>query len=249
MIEKNYKTEQEFLADYDPKVFDRPSASVDSVIYTVFEDDLHVLLIKRANHPFQNVWSLVGGFVDLENDKKLEDTAKRKLKEKTGVKTPYLEQFGTIGGKDRDPRGWSISTVYFALIPSDTIKLEAGDGATDIKWSKVIDGKVKEKLAFDHTKILEDCTERLRSKVLYTSIPVSLMSDTFTLNELQKVYETIIGNKIDHKSFRRRILNADIIEETGEMHQTGRRPAALYKAKNKNQVYYFIRNIEGSYSH
>jgi len=243
----NYKTEQEFLDNYDSKVFDRPSISVDSVIYTVLNDDLHVLLVKRSNHPFLGEWSLVGGFVDLDNDQELEETAKRKLKEKTGVNTPYLEQYYTIGNKGRDPRGWSVTTVYFALIPSSNIKLQAGIGASDIKWSKVLNGAVKESLAFDHTAILKECTQRLKNKVLYTSLPIHLMPETFTLNELQGVYEIIIGNKIEHKSFRRRILGAKILEETGEMKKTSRRPAVLYRCKESEKTFFFLRNIEGAH--
>lgn len=241
-------TEEQFLKGYNPNDFDRPSTAVDSVIYSVFDGDLHVLIVKRANHPFRDQWSLVGGYVDLENDEELLDTAKRKLIEKTGVKTPYLEQFSTIGNKTRDPRGWSMTTVYFALLPADSIVLKAGYGVTDIRWEKVKKGKVKKNLAFDHTQILKDCTKRLRDKVLYTSLPVHLMPLHFTLNELQKVYEIIIDNKIDHKSFRRRLLSADILKETGEMQKTGRRPAVLYKLKKSNETFFFVRNIEGSQS-
>jgi len=246
MVTLQPDTEKQFLKDYNPNDFDRPSTAVDSVIYSVFDDELHVLIVKRANHPFRDYWSLVGGYVDLQNDTDLIDTAMRKLIEKTGVKTPYLEQFNTIGNKTRDPRGWSITTVYFALLPVDSITLEAGHGAQDIKWAKLTNGKVKEKLAFDHDAILKACTKRLRDKVLYTSLPIHLMPEKFTLNGLQRVYEIIIDNKIDHKSFRRRLLNADILEETGEMQKTGRRPAMLYKLKKSNETFFFLRNLEGS---
>jgi ADP-ribose pyrophosphatase YjhB (NUDIX family) len=245
-MSKNYITEEDFLRDYNPNDFARPSTSVDTVIFTVMEGDLHVLLVKRAEYPFKDFWALVGGFIDLEEDENIETTAKRKLEEKTGVKTPYLEQFGTIGNKIRDPRGWSVTTIYFALIPSHNIQLKAGKAASDIRWSKVKNGKVKEKLAFDHAKILEECTERLRSKVLYTSLPVHLMPEDFTLGELQKVYETIIGKKIDHKSFRRRIMSADILEETAEMRHESGRPAQLYKLKKNHGTHFFLRNIEGA---
>lgn len=244
-MSNNYQTEAEFLENYNANNFQRPSASVDSVIYTVFESDLYVLIIQRENHPFQNQWSLVGGFVDLDSDLDLKETAKRKLKEKTGVDTPYLEQFMTIGNHTRDPRGWSITTIYFALLSREDIALRAGYGAIDIKWAKITNGKIKEKLAFDHEQILAKCTERLQNKVLYTSLPIHLMPKEFTLNELQKVYEIIINNKIEQKSFRRRILKANILEETGEMKQTGRRPAILYQPKSSHDIFFFTRNIEG----
>ena len=239
-------SEKQFLKDYDPNAFDRPSTAVDSVIYSVFDDALHVLIVKRANHPFYNQWSLVGGYVDLENDDDIKTTAKRKLKEKTGIDTPYLEQFSTIGNKFRDPRGWSVTTIYFALIPHVGIRLQAGAGATDIKWAKITSGTITEPLAFDHTMILKDCTKRLRNKVLYTSLPLYLMPEKFTLNAFQKVYELILESNIDKKSFRRRILNAEILKETGEMQETGHRPAMLYQQNESNETFFFVRNIEGS---
>jgi len=245
-VKDTHQSEEDFLRDYDPTVFERPSTSVDTAIFTVLDDHLHVLTAKRAEHPFKDRWSLVGGFIDLQKDSDLESTAKRKLEEKTGVKTPYLEQFGTIGNKKRDPRGWSVTTVYFALIPCHEVQLRAGKGAIDIKWSKVTGGKVKDKLAFDHADILVKCTERLRSKVLYTSLPVYLMPKDFTLGELQKVYEIILEKKVDHKSFRRRILSADILEETAEMRHDGKRPAHLYRLKKSHHPHIFVRNIEGA---
>ena len=240
-------TEEEFLKNYDASIFDRPSTAVDSVIFTVLGNKLHVLIVKRANHPYRNAWSLVGGFVDLENDHDLEATAKRKLKEKTDVDTPYLEQYGTIGNKTRDPRGWSVTTVYFALLPSKGVRLKAGQGALDIKWTEVCSGSIGECLAFDHTTILRDCTDRLKKKVLYTTLPVHLMPDSFTLNELQKVYETILETKLDHKSFRRRMLSSGILEETGQLKETGRRPASLYRRSSQDPTHFFLRNIEGSH--
>lgn len=248
IVEEEYSTESEFLKHYDPSVFARPSSSVDNVIFTVVDDCLQVLLVKRSHHPFQGKWSLVGGFVDLENDRNLEATAKRKLAEKTGVKTPYLEQFYTYGGKDRDPRCWSITTVYFALISANGIKLTPGPGASEIKWAPIKNGTVKESLAFDHKKIVKECCQRLRSKVLYTTLPVHLMPNEFSLNELQSVYEVILGVRIEPKSFRRRILKSEVVVETGKFKETGRRPAKLYKRKKLNETYFFVRNFEGSHN-
>jgi 8-oxo-dGTP diphosphatase len=248
MNAKMKTTEDRFLKDYDPNIYTRPNTSVDTVIFTVVDADLHVLLLKRAEHPFLHEWSLVGGYVDTVNDQDLESTAKRKLEEKTGVKTPYLEQFETIGNATRDPRGWSVTTVYFALLRAEPIRLSPGKGALEIKWAKVKNGKVSEKLAFDHAVILKRCVERLKNKVLYTSLPVYLMPKTFTLGELQNVYENILGSSIDHKSFRRRILSGDILEETDEEQNTGKRPAKLYRLKNGHVPHYFLRNLEGPHS-
>ncbi len=230
--------------NYNPNLYERPNTTVDTAIFTVFDNDLHVLLIKREDDPFKGFWSLVGGFIDIQKDDDLESTAKRKLEEKTGVKTPYLEQYGSIGNKTRDPRYWSVTNIYFALIPCDKVKLAAGKGATDIKWSKVYKNNVKDKLAFDHEVILKKCIERIRSKVLYTSIPTHFMRKRFTLQELQKIYEIILDKKLEHKSFRRRVLSSNILEETGEMTQDRGRPAMLYKLKKLNYTHFFLRNIE-----
>ena len=104
--------------------FERPLATVDVVIFTIIEDCLHVLLIRRNDapgEPFPNKWALAGGFVDVSSDATLEACALRKLKEKTGVSTPYLEQLGSWGGGSRDPRGWSVTHVYFALVSAESV--------------------------------------------------------------------------------------------------------------------------------
>lgn len=228
--------------------FRNPIASVDTVIFTVRDNQLHVLTVKRAENPYKDDWSLVGGIIDINKDSDIETTAKRKLFEKTSVKTPYLEQFCTIGNKTRDPRGWSVTTVYFALIPSDNIKLCADKAASDIKWARISNGKIKDRLAFDHQEILARSIERLKNKVLYTSLPIYLMPNDFTLPELQAVYEIILNKKIGHKSFRRRILNANILEETAEMRRDKTRPAQLYRIKKSQGAHFFMRNIEGANS-
>lgn len=237
--------EEKFLHEYDATKFDRPSATIDVVIFSFFDNELHVLIIKRKDHPYKNQWSLIGGYVDIHKDKNLEATAKRKLFEKTGVKTPYLEQVETIGNSKRDPRGWTITTVYFALISNQNIQLNSEKEIIDIKWLKICNGTTKEKLSFDHNEILNSCIERLKNKLLYTSLPIYLMKSDFTIGELQKVYEIILNNKIDHKSFRRRMLSVDILEETGEMRSDGKRPAKLYRLKEEKKTHFFTRNFEG----
>jgi len=242
---ENNSAERRYLDNYDPSAFERPNASVDTAIFTVFEGSLQVLLVRRQEHPFADRWSLVGGFIDVHSDKDLEGTARRKLFEKTGVKTPYLEQYGTVGSKTRDPRCWSLTTVYFALLPHGSIKINASESGADTRWETVSHGKVATKLAFDHDSLLQECWSRLRNKVLYTSLPLHLMGKTFTLGELQAVYEILLEADVDQKSFRRRILGAEIIEETKEMRQGPRRPAKLYRRTSGAETHFFLRNIEG----
>ena len=230
-------TEAEFLQTYDASVYARPSTAVDSAIFTVREGELCVLLIQREEHPALGQWSLVGGYVDIEKDDDLEATALRKLREKTGFDSPYLEQVQSIGGKTRDPRGWTISTLYYALVPYTKMTIDEAK-------ARLVPVSECQELAFDHEILLQLSLERVRNKALYTTLPVHLMAGDFTLSELQAVYECIIGHKIQAKSFRRRMEASGVIEETGEMKETSRRPAMTYRLVAGAETHFFTRNIE-----
>lgn len=215
-----------------------PLLSVDTVIFTVREDQLQVLLVKRAvipgkeiSYPCQGQWALVGGLVDIAKDLDLEASALRRLQEKTKVASPYLEQLRSWGSAKRDPRKWAATVVYFALIPSEGVELVAGARVDAVQWWPV-DEAMKLDLAFDHREILTTALERLRSKVEYTSLPVSLLPEVFTLPELQKTYEIVLGRPVDKSSFRKRMLDADFLEELRETRPTGKKPAQLYRRKD-----------------
>ncbi|MEP1230026.1 MAG: NUDIX domain-containing protein [Litorimonas sp.] len=223
-------TEAEFLKSYNPKVFDAPLCTVDMAIFAVEEGELKVLLIKRAEHPSKGRWALPGGFCDLSNDATIDATAHRKLFEKTGINSPYLEQVESIGNAVRDPRGWSITLLYFALIDFETIGAHPQSEHT--QWASINEA-LKCELAFDHKVLLRKAINRLRKKTRYTALPISLMPRTFTLTELQNMFELILGSPLQKKSFRRRIEASGLLEETGDMRATSRRPAALFK-RSKN---------------
>ena len=244
-IEEKPLTEKEFIKNYSVHDYDVPLMSVDMAIFTIRNNKLHALLVKRSQHPSMGQWALPGGFIDLQTDRQLGDTARRKLKEKTGIDTPYLEQVATFGDDQRDARGWSVTVAYFALIPSDYIEVTSTEGSEEVVWVSLDEIAKKYSLAFDHNSILQACYERLRSKVQYTSLPINLLPKAFTLSELQKIFEIIMDKAIEKKSFRRRILDADIIEETGAMKTGSNRPAKLYCAKPVGENHYFSRNIEG----
>lgn len=117
--------------------FPRPLVTVDVVIFTVLEDALKVMLVRRPNDPedpFPGRWALPGGFIDVDKDASLLDCALRKLREKTGVAAPYLEQLGSWGGAHRDPRGWSATHAFFALMPARDLVLEKGVNAAEVEW-------------------------------------------------------------------------------------------------------------------
>jgi 8-oxo-dGTP diphosphatase len=210
----------------------------------VVEERLHVLLVERAEAPFAGSLALPGGFIDIARDASLEACALRKLREKTGVDSPYLEQLGAWGGRSRDPRGWSTTNVYFALIAADhAAQPAAGANAADARWVPIALNGVAAQLAFDHAEILEAALDRLRKKVEYTSLPAFLMPREFTLTELQRVYETVLGRTLDKSAFRTRVLAADLVVEAGKMRTGASRPAQLYRLKSATRPVLFPRTF------
>ena len=201
-----------------------PSVSVDTIIFTLRDNDLMVLLIKRGHAPFEGMWAIPGGFVHI--DESLEGAALRELEEETGVRDVYLEQLYTFGDLDRDPRGRVVTVVYIALVPFQSIDSRAGSDATETNWWSVFN---LPPLAFDHADILAYAVQRLRYKLEYTAVGFELLPDGFTLSELQAAYEVILGEDLDKRNFRRKILNAEVIEETGEYRTGEGRPAKLYR--------------------
>lgn len=245
-MEKLSPEEKQFIKSYNIHDYDVPLVTVDMAIFTVRNDQLHVLLVKRSQYPSMGRWALPGGFVDLKQDRQLGDTARRKLKEKTGIDTPYLEQVETVGNNQRDPRGWSVTVSYFALIPNDSIEAVTTEASEEMAWVTFDEAVAQYHLAFDHESVLQACYKRLKAKVQYTSLPINLLPEAFTLSELQNIFEILLGKTVEKKSFRRRILDADIIEETGAMKTGSNRPAKLYRMKKLSENHYFSRNIEGS---
>lgn len=227
--------------------FPRPLTTVDLVIFSVVGDKLRVLLVQRpkaADEPYPGLWALPGGFVDVDRDESLEACARRKLRDKTGVETPYLEQLGSWGGATRDPRGWSATHVYFALIPDEHITLRKGANAADAAWFALGDLVPETRLAFDHAEILQAAITRLRNKVEYTSLPAYLLPEEFTLSELQRMYEVIMERPIEKSAFRTRILSSGLVEAVQrKMREGPNRPAQLYRLVNPTHPVFFARTF------
>ncbi len=233
-----------------PLNFQRPLSTVDVAIFAVRDEQLQVLLVQRNDEPgepFPGQWALVGGFVDVEQDASLEDCALRKLRAKTGVVSPYLEQLGSWGGPARDPRGWSITHAYFALIPPEAaIEPVSGANAAGAKWVPLVKEGVKERLAFDHDVILAAAVARLRGKVEYTSLPAFLLPREFTLSELQRVYEIVLGRKLEKSAFRTRVLATDLVVALPRYKEGPNRPAQLYRLKSQTSPVFFQRTFKPS---
>jgi 8-oxo-dGTP diphosphatase len=214
-----------------PPEAERPSITVDVVILSLREKDLKALLVKRAYPPFKGRWAIPGGFVHAAES--LDEAARRELEEETGVRDVYLEQLYTFGDPRRDPRGRVITVAYVALAPEDVVA-RAGAEADEAAWHSVYN---LPPLAFDHDEIVRYALKRLRYKLEYTSVGFELLPNEFTLSELQAAYEIVLGEELDKRNFRRRLLEAGILAETSRFREgeAQGRPARLYRYR-KNAV-------------
>lgn len=201
-------------------------------------DELQVLLVRRARRPFENFWALPGGRVHATES--LEESAHRQLLEKTSLKASYLEQLYTFGRKERDPRGRTVSVAYYALVRTDREKVAAGRDTTEARWFPV--DELPAEMAFDHQEILSYALWRLRNKIKYANIAFQFLPPTFTLTQLREVYDLIQGRrakKEDPANFKRKVEASGAIIETNERLEGGRhRPPRLYRAVLNNQEPY-----------
>jgi len=207
--------------------YPRPSVTVDCVIFGLDDQQkVNVLLIQRKNDPFAGQWAMPGGFVDMEED--LETAALRELEEETGVRDLFIEQLFTFGAPDRDPRGRVISVAYYALVNLEHHPIQAASDARQVQWFPVND---LPELAFDHAQIFRVAVERLRAKVRYQPIGFELLPPTFTLTQLQNLYENILGidSGLNKRNFRTRILKMGVLQEVGMQEGVAHRPARLYR--------------------
>jgi len=213
--------------------YPHPAVTTDVVVFTIREQRLHLLLIQRANPPYQGQWALPGGFLDIDED--INACASRELAEETGLTDLFLEQLYTFGSPNRDPRERVISIAYYALVPNDRIaEPVASSDAAAVAWFPFDE---LPETAFDHAHIVAKAHERLVAKLDYSSIALQFMPEQFTLGELQAVYETLRGSELDKRNFRKHILSLDIIEETGEQKRNGKhRPARAYRARRPKRV-------------
>lgn len=203
----------------------RPITTVDVLIFTVQQERLRVLLTRRVLPPFSGQWALPGGYVHVDEDVDLLACARRILHEKTGVAAPYLEQLGSWGSATRDPRGWAATHAYFALMAPPPGPLP-GDAA----WHDADAPDTAAPLAFDHADILAAALARLRAKVEYTSLPAYLLPQPFSLPQLQRMYEVVLGRPVDKSAFRTRMLAAGFLQEAGLQAQApAGRPAMRYR--------------------
>jgi 8-oxo-dGTP diphosphatase len=214
---------------YEPAREHRQSVTVDVVIFTIFEDELQVLLIRRDRWPFKGCWALPGGFV--RENEALGKAAERQLHEEAGVTDVYLQQLHAFGHPGRAPRTRVVTVAYYALIKPGQSTNNEGPKATysedaPVRWCSVYQ---MPDLAFDHDRIVELALAHLREKILTTQVSNQLMPEKFTLTQLQRTYEIVLGRELDKRNFRKKILASATLKETSERHIQGRhRPARLY---------------------
>lgn len=233
----------------EPPRHDPVAVTVDVALVTATKGTLRTLLVRRDQAPFEGRLALPGGFV--REGESLERTAERVLRDKAGVEGVFLEQLYTFGSPARDPRMRIVTVAYYALV--DPARFDAAEAATpssariaslSVPWEGEtggpVDAMVEDQivdLAFDHADILGMVVKRIRGKLDYSPIGFQLLPAAFTLRQLQRVHETVLGTSVNKDSFRRRMLATGQLEATGERQaDVGHRPAELYRFVRRSAV-------------
>lgn len=201
-------------------------------IFTVEKGVTKVLLIRRKNEPYKDMWALVGGA--LYNNEDLLDGVKREIFEKVGINNIDVYFSNVFGKVDRSPVKRMVATSFIGVIDCEKVSiLKETLKTSNADWFPI--DKIPS-LAYDHNEILEDATEFLRTKIVSTDILKTLFPNGFTIPELQKTYESILNMKFDRRNFRKKILSIDLIQDTNKTKNfEGTKPAKLYKFKNKKK--------------
>lgn len=200
----------------------RPILTVDIVLLTLKDDAMHVLLQTRDRAPHAGRVGLIGGYVHPEEDRSTAEAAARVLRDKAGLRVRLLEQLMTFSGIDRDPRGWSASVAYYALLPGEDVPLARRLTAVPLDQARG--------LPFDHDAILARAADRWRRRAAYSSLPAFLLPEQFTLPALRGAYEKMLGRTLNDSAFRRKIDELRLIVPVdGATSKVTARPAQLYR--------------------
>jgi len=227
--------------EYDPRAYEPAAVTVDIVALTIRDGRLHVLLVERGEEPYLGRPALPGGFVRSSRDRRgrvrgetLDQAAARELAEETGLRAGHarlrrvhLEQLGTYGAPDRDPRMRVFSVAYLAF-GADMPDPVAGGDAAAARWTPVPEAR---RLAFDHAAILADGLERARAKLEYTPLAAAFCPPEFTVAQLREVYEAVWGITLDPRNFHRKVTSSEgFVAPVGALTGGGRgRPAQLFR--------------------
>ena len=199
--------------------------SVDNVIFGFDLSQLQVLLIKRGVEPYIGEWALPGALV--RPDENLDEAPIRILTELTGLTDVYLEQVSTFGNVNRHPLGRVITVSYYSLVNIFKVDPQASSFADEVKWVPLNEIGT---LPFDHNQILDACLKRLRRRLRIQPIGFELLEETFTLTDLQSLYEAVLDKKLDKRNFRKKLLSMKLLYDNEEVQEgVPHRPAKLYR--------------------
>ena len=197
--------------------------AIDCVVFGFKDNELKILIQQRNFEPFQGVWSLMGGFVRADED--IDEAARRVCKELTGLKDVYMRQVGTYGKVDRDPGARVVSIAYCVLIDIDRYN-EQLNMMNNSYWENIT---TLPDMFFDHKDMIRDALKLLQRKVSREPVGFNLLPPLFTLTQLQTLHEAILGEKMDKRNFRKRVVEMNFIEKTDQVDKTSsRRGASLY---------------------
>jgi 8-oxo-dGTP diphosphatase len=218
--------------------YKHPIATVDVVMFTLKGGRLHIVLVRRDKEPFAGQLALPGGYVHTESDPNSRGSARRMLEQKTGIKAPYLEQLYTFSGPDRDPRGWSFSVTYYALVNEELLAKQLTGLVELVPVDEI------PTLAFDHNEIVDFAIRRLGDKSSYSTLPCYLLPRKFTLTEIQAAYELVLRTKLNPSSFRRKLEDLSVLELVENEFREGKhRPAQLFRIKREKDLTIFDRTV------
>jgi 8-oxo-dGTP diphosphatase len=211
-----------------------PILTIDIVPLTLSDGRLCVLRAMRDKEPFAGKAALIGGYIHVDKDAHLGATARRVLASKAGLNELYVEQLSTFSGPTRDPRGWSASVAYFSISPLEELRPALERDGLELTPIEKANG-----MPFDHDLILSAALQRLRGKGAYSDLPARFLTNDFTLAELHKVYESVLGEKLNIDAFRRKVLERGFLEETGDKRRMpgANRPSSLYRLKAAYAVF------------
>lgn len=207
-----------------------PLVGVDIALFSVDQSRLQVLLVKRAEEPAAKQWALPGGILKPHLDDSLEAAARRVLAHKVSVELPLVKEVCTFSGPDRDPRGWSLSVLFYSLLPRDQVNALVRNKVEALEW--VDASSPGHRLAFDHAQHLTAAVAKIRAKVEAGTLPLHLLPEKFTLTQLQRTMEAILGRELDKSSFRRQLKSSSDLVELDEYERGAQRPAQLFRASD-----------------
>ncbi|MCI5879733.1 MAG: hypothetical protein MRZ34_03000 [Bacillales bacterium] len=198
-------------------------------IFSVFDGELKVLLLRKKTEPYKGYWILPGNL--LRCDETIENNITDAVYDLTGLTNVYIEQTYSFSALDRNPDYRLIAISHIGLVDSTTVEIKREERENvESEWFKITD---LPKLAFDHEMILNKNIKYLYSKIINSNILKILFPSDFTLPELQKVYEQVLDKPLDRRNFRKKFIALDLVEDTLEKN-TGfnGRPAKLYRFKD-----------------